>query len=110
MSYRSPPLPFVRFEPFASVLPMPPVLPFRLRAELDHGLFSCHLCLALGLIQLDSHRRKSLRVLLNDLRELLNVAVVHNRPFRTFLPVDVGQFVEIVDKYGKEYPRYTILR
>ena len=67
MNYHSPPLPFVRFEPFAPVLAMPPVLPFRLRAELDHGLFSCHLCLALRLIQLDAHGRQRVRVLLDNL-------------------------------------------
>ena len=110
MSYHSPALPTVSLEPLAAILPMPPVLAFGLRFELYYGLLSCHLCLTLSVVQLNSHSRQRVRVLLNHLTELLNVAVVSLRPFRPFLPMDVSQFVEVVNKYGKEYPRDSILR
>ena len=110
MLYHSPPLPPVRFEALSPVLPVPSVFPFRLRSELHHGLNCCHLCLAFSIVQLNSHGRQRVRVLLNHLTELLDVAVVRLRPFRPFLPMDVGQFVEVVNKDRKEYPRYPILR
>ena len=110
MLYHSPPLPSVRFEAFAAILAMPPVLAFRLRFELDHGLFSCHLCLALSVVQLYTHSRQRVGVLLDNVTELLDMAVVRLRPFRPFLPMDIRQLVQIVNKYGKEYPRYSILR
>lgn len=110
MLYHSPSLPTVRFEPFAAILAMPPVLAFGLRFKLDHGLFACHLCLAFSIVQLDAHGRQRVRVLLDNLRELLNVAVVRLRPLGPFLPMDVSQLVQIVNKDGKEYPCYPILR
>lgn len=110
MLYHSPPLPLVRFEAFAAILSVPPVLAFGLRFELYYGLFSSHLCLAFSIVQLDSHGRQRVRVLLDNLRELLNVAVVSLSPFRPFLPVNVSQLVKVVHKYGKEYPCYPILR
>ena len=110
MLYHSPPLPSVRFEPFAPVLPVPPVLSFRLGSELYYGLFSSHLCLAFSVVQLDAHGRQRIRVLLNDLRELLDMAVVSLRPFRPFLPMDIRQLIQVINKDGKEYPRYPILR
>lgn len=110
MLYHSPPLPSVRFEPFAAILAMPPVLAFGLRFELYYGLFSCHLCLTLSIVQLNPHGRQRVRVLLNNLTELLDVAVVSLRPLSPFLPMDVSQLVQIVNKDGKEYPSDTILR
>lgn len=110
MSYHSPSLTLVRFESLAAILAMPPVLAFGLRFELDHGLFACHLCLAFSVVQLYTHSRQRVRVLLNDLAELLNVAVVSLRPFRPFLPMDVSQFVKVINKDGKEYPCDSILR
>ena len=110
MLYHSPSLPTVRFEPFAAILAMPPVLAFGLRFKLDHGLFACHLCLAFSIVQLDAHGRKRVRVLLNNLTELLDVAVVSLRPLSPFLPMDVSQLVEVVHKDCKKYPCNSILR
>ena len=110
MSYHSPALPPVRLEALALVLFVPPVLAFWLRFELDYGLFACHLCLALSVVQLNAHSRQRVRVLLDNLRELLNVAVVSLRPLSPFLPMDVSQLVQVINKYGKEYPCYPILR
>jgi hypothetical protein len=109
MLYHSPPLPTVRFEAFAAILAMPPVLAFGLRFELYYGLFSCHLCLAFSVVQLYTHSRQRVGVLLDNLTELLDMAVVRLRPLSPFLPMDVSQFVEVVNKYGKEYPRDSIL-
>ena len=109
MNYHSSPLPTVSLEPLAAILPMPPVLAFWLRFELDYGLFACHLCLAFSVVQLYTHSRQRVGVLLDNLTELLDVAVVRLRPFRPFLPMDVSQFVKVINKDGKEYPRYPIL-
>lgn len=110
MNYHSPPLPLVRFEALAAILAMPPILAFWLRFELYYGLLSCHLCLAFSIVQLNSHGRQRVRVLLDNLTELLDMAVVRLRPLSPFLPMDVSQFVEVVNKDRKEYPRDSILR
>lgn len=110
MNYRSSPLPLVRFEAFAAILSVPPVLAFGLRSELDHGLLSSHLCLAFSIIQLNAHSRQRVGVLLDNLTELLDMAVVSLRPFCPFLPMDVSQFVKVINKDGKEYPCDSILR
>ena len=90
---------------------MPPKFPARFLSVLPTTcLLSCHLCLAFSVVQLDAHGRQRIRVLLNDLRELLNMAVVSLRPFRPFLPMDIRQLVQVINKDGKEYPRYPILR